>query len=485
MIRVKFQALVWTGFVVAGCLLAGCGDESTGPDYPNIDPIVYSQHIQPVLNASCNTFLCHNADDHALGLSLATYSDLQSGSDFGAMIVPFEPDRSHFYLHLTGAIEPIMPLGLNPLAPEVVTFLRRWIDEGAPNDGGTPMYANVTRKVFVACQGENTVAAVDLETGLSARHLEIDQPHSVYADPMTHRLYVSRFETATNNLQMFDGDTYEFLAARHAGTFPALMQVARPAGFVPQLWVTNFGTTDHAVRVYDPESLSPIFSAAVPSGEQPHGLAINAAETRVYVTNILTDNLTVFGTDPPRVLEQDIRLPPAGPGGHEPQQCLLSPDGTRLYVSALKSDKVFVLDTTDLTTPVWTAEIEVGDGPWHLTVSPDGTRLWVANWLGESLSIVDVSNPDAPLVLVKNFRANHPRDPTRSVIERPIGIAFSPDGSRVWVANANDDNQGAGHHPAPDGEKNPGSLVSIDPITFAIDAVAEVPNFARFLTFIP
>jgi YVTN family beta-propeller protein len=284
---------------------------------------------------------------------------------------------------------------------------------------------------------------------------------------------------------MYDADTYQLLGATRAGTFPALMAVARPAGQPAQLWVTNFsssGSTDHAVRVLDPSTLAPITQFTVPSHEQPHGLAISADQTRAYVTNILTSNVTIFGTDPPRVIEQNIVLPNPSPGGADPQQCIISPDGTRLFVSALKHDRVYVLDTASLE---WTAEIVVGDGPWHLTLSPDATRLWVANWLGSSLSIVDVTNPDAPSVLVQDFRVNHPRDAARTVIQRPIGIAFSPDGSRVWVANANDDNQGAGHHPAPEGEKNPGSVAAIDPNTFAVIHVAEVPNFARFLTFLP
>jgi glycerol-3-phosphate dehydrogenase len=57
------------------------------------------------------------------------------------MVIPFEPDRSHFYLHLTGLIEPRMPLSRDPLDDQVIRFLRRWIEEGARDDLGNIMYS--------------------------------------------------------------------------------------------------------------------------------------------------------------------------------------------------------------------------------------------------------------------------------------------------------------------------------------------------------
>jgi hypothetical protein len=246
---------------LAGVLLgAGCGgDSSSGPDYGSIDEIRYSEHVQPVFNASCNSSACHNGVDRAAGLALTGYDAMAAGSDVGAQVIPFFADRSHLWLHVTGAIEPQMPLARDPLDQQIIDFLKRWIDEGAVDDAGLPMYSGVTRKAFVACQGENTVAVVDMDTGLCVRHLEVDQPHSVYVDPVTRRLYVSRFETASDNIWVYDADTYQRIRTGAAGTFPALMAVVRPAGASPQLWVTNFDSNtssgDHAVRVLDPVTL--------------------------------------------------------------------------------------------------------------------------------------------------------------------------------------------------------------------------------------
>jgi YVTN family beta-propeller protein len=259
------------------------------------------------------------------------------------------------------------------------------------------------------------------------------------------------------------------------------MQVT-PGG--EQLWVTNFhvgANPDHAVRVLDPDTLEQLESFTLPGMEQPHGIAMTQDGSRIYVCSILSDNVAIFSTDPPGVIEFGIELPDAGGFVQEPQQCVLSRDESRLFVSALRANKVYVMNTATL---AFTAEVTVGLGPWHITLSPSGAELWVANWLGSSVSIVDVSNADAPRV-IQTLNPRHPEDPELPVVVRPIGIAFSPDGQRVWVANANDLNQGSGHHPPPDGEKNPGSVTVFDAATRRVLSVAEVPNFARFVSFLP
>lgn len=492
MIPATLQGLRRPGALVAGLagmiLAAGCGSDSAGPDYGSIETISYSQHIQPIFNQSCNTAACHNEVDKSAGLALTSYDALARGSNVGAMIVPFFPDRSHLWLHTAGLIEPQMPLARDPLDPQVIAFLGRWISEGAVGDDGRPMYSDTTRKAFVACQGENTVAVVDMDTGLCVRHLEVDQPHSVYVDPVSRRLYVSRFETASDNIQVFDADTYQPIRTGMAGSFPALMTVVRPAGQPAQLWVTNFdsntSTGDHAVRVLDPVTLAEITAFTLPSGIQPHGIAVNADQTRIFICNIASGTVTEFGTDPPAVIAGPIALPAAGQA-QQPQQCAISADENYLFVGALGVDRVYVADLTG-PEPVFLpgSTVTVGDGPWHIALAPGGHELWVANWLGSSVSVVDVTNPTAPFVKA-TLTPDNPVDADRKTLQRPIGISFSPDGSQVWVTSANDDGSGSGHHPPPGGEKAPGNVAVFDASTYEVLHVAEVPNFARFVTFLP
>lgn len=489
MIRSALQAPLRRGAVAVGLLLAGCGGDSGTPppppiDWDAIDPVEFSAHMLPLFEISCNTAECHGPVDRAFGLSLATYDDVAAGSRFGAVVLPYEPDHSHLVQHVTGALEPRMPIGRDPLEAGAIRAIERWVRAGAPDDDGTPMYADVTARTFVACQGDNQVAVLDLDTGYYVRTIHVEKPHSVYVDVPNRRVFVSRLETASDNLQVYDADTLERLRVARAGTFPALMKIT-PDG--SQLWVTNFDQLggDNKVRVLDPDTLGEIASFDLPFSAQlqPHGLEISADGSTVYVTNILSDNVSIYCTScalgAPDFVET-VELP-AQAGAQQPQQCVLSPDGSRLYVSALGVDRVYVMDTATL---AFTGEVVVGDAPWHLALAPGGNELWVANWVGQSVSVVDVTNPAAPVV-VATLDPDHPEDPGLKVLHRPIGIAFSPDGNRVWVACANDDGNGSGHHPPPDGERPPGSVVVFDRATRGVVSVTEVPFFARFLGFLP
>jgi DNA-binding beta-propeller fold protein YncE len=88
-------------------------------------------------------------------------------------------------------------------------------------------------------------------------------------------------------------------------------------------------------------------------------------------------------------------------------------------------------------------------------------------------------------MIEQNLAPPNPRAPGQSAIVRPIGIAFTPDGTQVWVAGANDDESGSGHHPPPEGEKAPGTVAVFDAATRQLVAVAEVPNFSRSVSFLP
>jgi YVTN family beta-propeller protein len=496
MIRTRAQAFPRLAAIAAAAAIAGCGDSGGGgpepePDYDAIDPIVYSAHVQPIFDRSCNTTYCHNAADAVAGLDLSNYDALAAGSDFGAMVVAGKPKLSHLYLQLTGDMQPLMPLGLSPLSDSKLRLFRRWIEAGAPFDDGRPMDADVVRKAFVACQGENSIAIIDMDTGLLARVFDVDEPHSVYVDQTAKRLYVSRLETASDNVHVYDAETYELLTTGRAGTFPALLGLTEDRS---QLWITNFtgfGDDDNAVRICDPETLSEIVPNGItaPNTEQPHGLAIGKRDHAfgarfVYVTNILSDNVSVFVQNGPNGPEFDTVVPlPSFPGTlQQPQQCVLSPLEDYLFVSALEADRVYVMRTSD---NAFVATIQVGDGPWHVALSPDGGELWVSNWRGNSVSVIDVASPESPVMIEQNLAPPHPRIAGQPAVVLPIGIAFTPDGSQVWVAGTNQDESGAGHHPPPAGERAPGTVAVFDAATRQLVEVVEVPNFSRSVSFLP
>ena len=66
--------------------------------------------------------------------------------------------------------------------------------------------------------------------------------------------------------------------------------------------------------------------------------------------------------------------------------------------------------------------IDVGAGPAGLTVSPNGTRVYVANALDGTVSVINTAT--------LGVTATIPVD------EIPLGVAFNPGGTRAYVNNA-------------------------------------------------
>ena len=71
------------------------------------------------------------------------------------------------------------------------------------------------------------------------------------------------------------------------------------------------------------------------------------------------------------------------------------------------------------------ATVSVGDGPRGVAVSPDGDTVYVANGSSNTVSVINAST-------------NSVTD-TVSVGDAPYGVAVSPDGDTVYVANSSDD----------------------------------------------
>ena len=103
-----------------------------------------------------------------------------------------------------------------------------------------------------------------------------------------------------------------------------------------------------------------------------------------------------------------------------PNQIALDPTETRLYVTDADGPLLFAVNLTgsDIT------ETHVGEGPEGVALSPDGSALWVANRDDGSVTVLDPYTL-APITTMVSGRA-------------PVRIAFTPDGARAVVVNAGD-----------------------------------------------
>ena len=107
--------------------------------------------VQSILHDRCHS--CHNPRLLQGGLSLQTLADVLKGGASGPALVPGSSRESLLFQRVSGAKEPRMPFRKEPLGPQDLALLGRWIDQGAswptdqPLPAATPRLAPRWRQV--------------------------------------------------------------------------------------------------------------------------------------------------------------------------------------------------------------------------------------------------------------------------------------------------------------------------------------------------
>jgi YVTN family beta-propeller protein len=141
----------------------------------------------------------------------------------------------------------------------------------------------------------------------------------------------------------------------------------------------------------------------------------------LYVLNIETD--TIY-----RLSGVDFTRQVSGKTGYRPHSSVFSPDGASLAVSCWGDESVGILDPATLQEK---ARIKVGSHPNEMIWASDG-RLFVANSGSNSVSVI------AGGQVTETIRTS--LDAKSLVGSTPDALALSPDGKRLYVANADNNN---------------------------------------------
>jgi len=134
-------------------------------------------------------------------------------------------------------------------------------------------------------------------------------------------------------------------------------------------------------------------------------------------------------TDDPSITKRaDVLLERVVADAPHPWTCLLDEARERLYVSLWAQAAVAVIDTQ-----AWrvVGRIEVEEHPNEMVMSPDGKRLFVANANRNSVSVIDLAEGKVSETLVATLTPDAPPGNT------PNSLAISADGERLFVSNAN------------------------------------------------
>jgi YVTN family beta-propeller protein len=162
--------------------------------------------------------------------------------------------------------------------------------------------------------------------------------------------------------------------------------------------------------------------ATIPVGTQVGGVVFDPTGTRFYAVDAIGNSVVAVSL-PANTVGTPIGV------GLNPMQAAIGPAGTpaagKLYVTNFGNsgigNTVSVVDTA--TKQVTTVIVgRPGSGPMGVAVSPDGTRLWVANASANTIAIVDTTT-----------------NKVIKTIPLPSGavyVAVSPDGQQAYVTNA-------------------------------------------------
>lgn len=181
-----------------------------------------------------------------------------------------------------------------------------------------------------------------------------------------------------------------------------------------------------------------------------HGLAINRAGTKLYVTTSQTVVLEMnVAADGQVSAGRRFKIAATDEGKSAPCALALAPDERHAYVCVSRNNAVAVLD---LSTGKTTKAISVGVAPYDLVLTPDGTQAWVSNWGGRMAGKDDrtAESSGTPTVVDERGVAASGTvslvdlEAGKEVLQVPTGLhpsdlLLDQKGELLYVANANAD----------------------------------------------
>jgi YVTN family beta-propeller protein len=306
---------------------------------------------------------------------------------------------------------------------------------------------------------------------------DIDGPHNVAAAPDGSAWYVSiAHGTPYGSLWKLAAGSDSLIGRAQVEMFPTTIALT-PDGALAFVANSDFHG-DHprvnVVTIVETRTMTPLTN--LPACDMPHGVKVNHAGTRVYVSCMNSDEILEIDRQSFRITRRHKTgegaghgMPMAGPlhigtaapsapAAHDcaPTFVSVTPDDRRLYVACNHGNTLQVLDaaTLDLV-----KEIPVGAGAYNVEPSADGRWVIVTNKKARSISLLDART----LGVIATIPTSKPL---------PHGVAFSPDSRWAFVSS---ESVGA----------DPGAVDVIDLTTRARVATIAVERQPTGITILP
>ncbi len=231
--------------------------------------------------------------------------------------------------------------------------------------------------VYMSNSGSSTITVISTETNTIVTKINLSGGSfglCVSADGS--RVYATNFGRKT--VDVIDAATNTIISTLPAGQTPYGI-VCTPDG--SRLYIVNY-ISDQTIPTYVTvvNTLTGSIEAQIGVGIlAAEGITINKNGSRVYVSNPVSNSVSVISTASNTVVDNITGL--SGPKG-----IVLSPDDTKLYT---KNAVTYQLMETDLLTNTTTAFGQAGRGSLGIDLTADGVLAYVVNYLDDNVSVIN------------------------------------------------------------------------------------------------
>lgn len=282
-----------------------------------------------------------------------------------------------------------------------------------PNMTPTPTPSPVTEPAhaaFVPNFNDNDVSVIDTTLHRVVGTISVgNAPYGVAVDSATSSVYVGNEYSAT--VSVIDSGTGQVPQTIGVGLTPYGIAV-NPTGTRAYV-ATNDGSSVGSIAIIDAGTQT-VTQMAAPAGALPFMPAVSPDGSRVYVGNLGTASVSIYDATNNSYLN-DIPISSSANG------MAISPDGGTLYVCDGGLSYVSTITQTQ------TAFQPISGGCADVALNASGTIAYVTSNFGSTTS---------PGSLSVINTATHAVLATVRVGILPEGVAVSPSGTEVYVANA-------------------------------------------------
>jgi DNA-binding beta-propeller fold protein YncE len=182
---------------------------------------------------------------------------------------------------------------------------------------------------------------------------------------------------------------------------------------------------DNKLFVIDLTASPPAVIATIQTGKQPSGMAINRAGNLALVANRADNSVSVLSISGKTVaVVGTVALAPADAPSQQPSAVAITPDGKRALVAKAMANKVALLDIDGTTVTYKGYDMLTGVFPYNVQITADG-RLGLVNHDGNA----GVADGQVSTVAVIDMTLDPPREVDQVVVgDGPEGLAVSPTG---------------------------------------------------------